>query len=220
MHSFIHSSHFYSAPSSPLPLRGALEYSTDTVSEFHAGLAQGPYVAARAGDEPTTIRLKVIVSTKAPPRPTSKPQMSGTVPPDVKEYVERRWRTFPGDWDQLQPWFLFAYREVPVEGLMFSPFDIVFGRNIKGVLQLIMNSWLKDDMPEKVRSKNVIDYVLQLRDRIRSSLEIVNANKEIAKKRSKVLYDRNTKPVSYKEGELVLVLLPLIGKPLQAKFFG
>ena len=27
-------------------------------------------------------------------------------------------------------------------------------------------------------------------------------------------------PVSYKEGELVLVLLPLIGKPLQAKFFG
>ena len=33
-------------------------------------LAQGPYVAARAGVEPTTVRLKVIVSTKAPPRPT------------------------------------------------------------------------------------------------------------------------------------------------------
>src|SRR6218665_48599 len=34
--SFIHSDHFYSAPSSPLPLRGAPDYSTDTVSEFHA----------------------------------------------------------------------------------------------------------------------------------------------------------------------------------------
>jgi len=34
------------------------------------GLAQGPYVAARAGVEPTTLGLKVIVSTKAPPRPT------------------------------------------------------------------------------------------------------------------------------------------------------
>ena len=32
---FIHSSHFYSAPSSPLLLRGAPDYSTDTVSEFH-----------------------------------------------------------------------------------------------------------------------------------------------------------------------------------------
>src|SRR6218665_1916440 len=34
------------------------------------GLAQGPYVAGRAGVEPTTLRLKVIASTKAPPRPT------------------------------------------------------------------------------------------------------------------------------------------------------
>src|SRR6218665_1424238 len=34
--SFIHSGHFYSAPSSPLLLRGAPVYSTDTVSEFHA----------------------------------------------------------------------------------------------------------------------------------------------------------------------------------------
>src|SRR6218665_1170577 len=33
MHSF---GHFYSAPSSPLLLRGAPDYSTDTVSEFHA----------------------------------------------------------------------------------------------------------------------------------------------------------------------------------------
>src|SRR6218665_1977144 len=31
-----HSGHFYSAPSSPLLLRGAPVYSTDTVSEFHA----------------------------------------------------------------------------------------------------------------------------------------------------------------------------------------
>ena len=34
------------------------------------GLAQGPYVAARARVEPTTLRLKAIDSTKAPPCPT------------------------------------------------------------------------------------------------------------------------------------------------------
>src|SRR6218665_3799261 len=34
------------------------------------GLAQGPYVAARAGVEPTTLRLRVIASTNAPPCPT------------------------------------------------------------------------------------------------------------------------------------------------------
>src|SRR6218665_4123919 len=35
------------------------------------GLAQDPDVAARAGVEPTILRLKVIFSTKAPPRPTT-----------------------------------------------------------------------------------------------------------------------------------------------------
>src|SRR6218665_1564129 len=36
IHSFIHSGHFYSAPSNRLLLRSAPDYSTDTVSEFHA----------------------------------------------------------------------------------------------------------------------------------------------------------------------------------------
>jgi len=58
---FIHSDYFYSASSSSILLRGAPDYNTDTVSEFHAeapqatvseGLARGPYVAARAGVEP------------------------------------------------------------------------------------------------------------------------------------------------------------------------
>ena len=106
VHSFIHSGHFYSASSSPPLLRGASDYSADTVSEFHAeahrqlqvkDLPKVPtwrleresnprpsgwksstletnaspcHVAARAGVEPTTLRLKVIDSTNAPPRPT------------------------------------------------------------------------------------------------------------------------------------------------------
>ena len=54
-------------------------HNTDTVSEFHAeasqataseGLTQGPYVAARAGYEPTTLRSIAIDSTNEPPRPT------------------------------------------------------------------------------------------------------------------------------------------------------
>jgi len=61
--SFIHLGYFYSTSSSPLLLRGAPEYSTDTVSEFHAevfqataseGLGQAPYVAARVGFEKLT----------------------------------------------------------------------------------------------------------------------------------------------------------------------
>src|SRR6218665_2054364 len=35
------------------------------------GLAQGPYMAARAGFEPTTLRSNGVASTNAPPCPTS-----------------------------------------------------------------------------------------------------------------------------------------------------
>src|SRR6218665_1636857 len=78
IHSFINSGYFYSAFSSPLLLRGAHDTCTDTVPEFHAeapqapvskGLAQGPYVAARAGVEPMTLRTKGVDSANVPHTP-------------------------------------------------------------------------------------------------------------------------------------------------------
>ena len=50
----------------------------DTVKEFHAeapqatsneGLSEGPYVAARAGFKPTTLRTKGLEPTTEPPHP-------------------------------------------------------------------------------------------------------------------------------------------------------
>ena len=71
--------YFYSASSSPLLLRGAPDYSIDTVMELthqalqatvSEGLAQGPYMAARAGFEPATLLTKGTESTNEPSRPT------------------------------------------------------------------------------------------------------------------------------------------------------
>ena len=39
---------------------------------------------------------------------------------------------FPDSWDQTLPWILFAYREVPVETLGFSPFELLYGRSVPG----------------------------------------------------------------------------------------
>src|SRR6218665_1222279 len=76
IHSFIHSGHFYSAHSSPLATtqrRSLLQHGycigvsrRSAQATAGKGLAQGPYMAARAGVEPTTLRLKAIDSTKAP----------------------------------------------------------------------------------------------------------------------------------------------------------
>src|SRR6218665_1561285 len=64
--SFIHSGHFYSAPSSPLlysealPTTARILYRSFTKRAGncrYTGLAQGPYVAAGAGVESKTLRL-------------------------------------------------------------------------------------------------------------------------------------------------------------------
>src|SRR6218665_1459436 len=77
---FIHSDYFYSTTSSPQLHRDALDtarilcwsFTTEapqaTASE---GLAQGPYVATRAGFEPATLRTKSVESTNGLPRPAA-----------------------------------------------------------------------------------------------------------------------------------------------------
>lgn len=48
----------------------------------------------------------------------------------------------------------------------------------------------------------------------------MNETEERAQKKSKVWYDKKAKELSYKKSEQVLLLLPLIGKSLQAKYRG
>src|SRR6218665_3661057 len=76
IHSFIHSGHFYKSITTQRRSRLQHGYcigvsrrsAQETVSK---GLAQGPYVAAKAGVDPTILWLRVIDLTNAPPRPTA-----------------------------------------------------------------------------------------------------------------------------------------------------
>ena len=74
---FIHFGYLYSASlSSPLGLlRNAPDYIIDTLSELpqatvSEGPAQGPYVAARVGFKPETLRTQGTELTTEPLRPT------------------------------------------------------------------------------------------------------------------------------------------------------
>src|SRR6218665_1186750 len=75
IHSFIHPGYFYSASSSTLLLRGAPDYSIDTVSEIHTeaphataseGLALVP--VARVGFETAILQMQGAEHTTEPPR--------------------------------------------------------------------------------------------------------------------------------------------------------
>ena len=45
------------------------------------------------------------------------------------------------DWDTLLPYILFAYREVPQATTGFSPFELAFGREVRGPLDVLKEGW-------------------------------------------------------------------------------
>ena len=67
------------------------------------------------------------------------------------------------DWDKYLPALLFAIREVPQESLGFSPFKLMYGRNVKCPMAILRELWSGEAPDEQVLS--TYKYVIELRDR-------------------------------------------------------
>ncbi len=48
------------------------------------------------------------------------------------------------DWDKLLPYLLFAYREVPQASTGFSPFELLYGHQVRGPLDILSETWQSD----------------------------------------------------------------------------
>eukprot|EP00731_Ephydatia_muelleri_P035196 Em0104g2a len=75
------------------------------------------------------------------------------------------------DWDRLLPFLLFAYREVPQASTGFSPFELLFGRKVRGPLDVIKERWEADHKS----SESVVSYILSIQDRIASMADLLLA---------------------------------------------
>ncbi|KYO26028.1 hypothetical protein Y1Q_0003794 [Alligator mississippiensis] len=64
-------------------------------------------------------------------------RFSGTLKGMLKAYVDSN----PNDWHEKLLHLLFAYREVPQESTGFSPFELMFGRRVRGPLDLVKEEW-------------------------------------------------------------------------------
>jgi len=76
---------------------------------------------------------------------------------------------FPDSGDQTIPWILLAYREVPVQTLGFSPFELLFARSVPGPLSLVKETWLNSSSVSST-NKSVIEFILETRERLRTAL--------------------------------------------------
>ena len=63
------------------------------------------------------------------------------------------------DWDKLLPYLLFAYREVPQASTGFSPFELLYGRLVRGPLDILNESW----QGAMTGEDSVISHILSIR---------------------------------------------------------
>ena len=124
---------------------------------------------------------------------------------------------FQRDWDEGVHLLLFAAREAVQESLGFSPFELVFGHRVRGPLQLLKEKWLNNSDKSDL---NLLDYVSGFKTRLVRAGEIAKENLKDSQTRMKVWYDRNAKSRVFEPGEKVLVLFPIPGDPLRARYSG
>ncbi|KAG6939054.1 hypothetical protein G0U57_003844, partial [Chelydra serpentina] len=134
--------------------------------------------------------------------------------PQTDGLVERFNRTLKGmirkvvaqdgkDWDTLLPYLMFAIREVPQASTGFSPFELLYGRHPRGILDIAKEDWEEQPNP----GKNVIEHVTQMRERIARVTPIVREHLEKAQETQRTYYNHQAKVRKFQPGERVMVLV-------------
>lgn len=78
------------------------------------------------------------------------------------------------DWDQWLPYLLFAYREVPQASTGFSPFELLYGYEVRGPLALLRETWEVE--PKGEEPINVVSYVIQMREKLQKMSHLAESH--------------------------------------------
>ncbi|XP_036804331.1 uncharacterized protein LOC118940159 [Oncorhynchus mykiss] len=120
------------------------------------------------------------------------------------------------NWDMLLPHLMFALREVPQASTGFSPFELLYGRPCRGILDLAKETWETQPCP----FRSTIEHVTLMRDRLSAVWPIVKEHMEKAQRTQGRAYDKSATPREFTVGEKVMVLVPTAEHRLLAQWRG
>ena len=112
----------------------------------------------------------------------------------------------PDDWDRFIGAALFAYRESPHQSTGFSPYEMVFGRKMRGPMSILKHLFTDECANQETRT--VYEYLVDLRHRLKTTMELASANDRAFKRQTKVNYDKTAIEKQIHVGDYVLVLRP------------
>ena len=121
----------------------------------------------------------------------------------LKQMLRRMCAERPKDWDKYLPALLFAVREVPQESLGFSPFELLYGRNVRGPMAILRELWSDEVNDEQVLS--TYQYVIELRERLEQTCKLARENLEKVQIKQKTYYDKRARSRKFDVGDKVLL---------------
>ena len=120
------------------------------------------------------------------------------------------------DWDELLPFMLFAYRGAKHATTGFSPYELVYGREMRDTVDVLAENWEDGENS----SENVMLYLRKVQEKFQRMKELVKESEEHSKQEMKKYYDRAALQRSFQEGDQVLVLLPSKSNKLLTDWMG
>ena len=112
----------------------------------------------------------------------------------------------PNDWDKYLPALLFAVREIPQESLGFSPFELLYGRNLRGPMQILRELWSVEETDEHARL--TYQYVIDLRERLEKTCKLAQDNVRKLDIKQNAFDDKRARSRKFDVGDKVPLLLP------------
>ena len=129
-------------------------------------------------------------------------RFNGTLKNMLRKMCEEK----PSDWDRYLPAVLFAYREALQDSVGFSPFELLYGRTVRGPVSILKELWTKEQEAEEV--KTTYQYVVDLRNRLEETCQFARESLQRARQIQKRQFDKKTKERKLEAGDKVLLLLP------------
>ena len=124
----------------------------------------------------------------------------------LKKMLRRLCSEQPKQWHRYINALLFAYREVPQDFTHFVPFELMYGRTVRGPMHILQELWTNDIDEHEMKSS--YQYVLDLRERLEDTLKLAQEQLKLSQAKQKCYYNKRTKVRCFHPGDKVLVLLP------------
>ena len=129
-------------------------------------------------------------------------RFNGVLKSSLKKMCEER----PRDWDRYICPLLFAYRDTPHTSTGFTPFELIYGRNVRGPMTILSELWT--EQCDEGETKSTYQYIIDLQERLETTCQLAREEMQRSKDKYQMHYNKKTRPRSYQEGDEVLLLLP------------